>query len=66
MERDSLLACLADLGECGVKFNGSFTEPDGTEYDIDDVEEAIAELRADVAKLEKLIVWAKTMPKVGE
>jgi hypothetical protein len=66
MERDSLLACLADLGECGVKFNGCFTEPDGTEYYLNDVEEAIAELRADVAKLEKLIAWAKTMPEVDE
>lgn len=62
MDRETLLACVDDLGSCGVKFNGDFIDTDGTEWEIADVESAVAELEGELSRLRKVLAWAKTAP----
>lgn len=62
MDRDELLNLLTALqaDEVVARPDGTLVTDDGSEYRPEDVQPAVAELTADLAKL---IQWAKLAPK---
>lgn len=61
MDRDDLLAMLGAMEEdtLTVRLDGTLVLEDGSDWNPADVEEAVAELTADLAKL---VRWAKFAP----
>lgn len=57
---------LLDAKSLKVDVEGVIYDSDDNNFEVDEVEEAIAEMESDLTKLKAVLVWAKSAPLRGD
>ena len=67
MDRETLLNLIANLeyGSLSVRPNGDLSDADGDDFGIEETEEALDKLETAVARLRKVLAWAKLAPETN-